>query len=147
MPKQVKIEAATSKETPGVRKGPAKRERMEKRIDLTYGVGRIDRMMKKMRLAERTGISGAVFMAATLEYMTVELVEMATAEAKRQGRSRIKPADLQRAICSDPEMLKLFANAQIHEGGYRSNEGRTRNIPEALFPDKKKKGKNAAPED
>ena len=148
MPKQVKNEAPASKlKDMGARKNRKKPERMERRIDLTYGVGRIDRMMKKMRLAERTGISGAVFMAATLEYMTMELVEMVTNEAKRSGRGRIKPCDLQRAICSDPEMLKLFANSQIHEGGYRSNEGRTRNIPEALFPDKKKKVKQGANED
>ena len=73
----------------GTRASKAKPERAEKKIGLTFPIGRIDSQMKHMRLSERTGRSGAVFMAAVLEYLCNELVEVAGQEALAKNRKRI----------------------------------------------------------
>ena len=126
----------------GTRGTKAKPERAEKKIGLTFPVGRIDTQMKHMRLADRTGRSGAVFMAAVLEYLTNELLEVAGQEALAKGRKRITPADIQKGICGDAEMQQMFANINISDGGYRSQEGQRSLVHQVLFP--AKKGKKAA---
>ena len=68
--------------------------RQEARLGLSFPIGRIDRRLKQMRLAERTGRSGAIFMAAVLEYLCSELLEVAGLEAQRKNRLRIKPEDI-----------------------------------------------------
>ena len=56
-------------------------ERAEKRVGLVWPVGRVDRLMKRMRLADRSSRSGAVFMSAFLEYICNELLDIAGQEA------------------------------------------------------------------
>ena len=55
--------------------------RQEARLGLTFPIGRIDRRLKQLRLSERTGRSSAIFMAAVLEYLCSELLEVAGHEA------------------------------------------------------------------
>ena len=42
-----------------------------------YPVGRLNRLLKHARLAERTSTSAGAFMAGVLEYITAEILELA----------------------------------------------------------------------
>ena len=48
-----------------------------RKADTIFPVGRINRMIRQGRYAERIGNSAGVFMAAVLEYITAELLEAA----------------------------------------------------------------------
>ena len=47
------------------------------RAGLTFPVGRIARLLRQGRYSGRLGKSAAVFMAATLEYVVTEVLELA----------------------------------------------------------------------
>ena len=145
MPAARKSDATTKKgKAKSTRKNASqedpKKQRLEKQLGLTYGVGRLGRMMRKMHLAQNMGMSAAVFMAGVLDYITSEMLEGAGIVAEQhkpsgQKRPKIKPRHLQLSVRTDPEFEKFMANCQISDGGVIPN------INEILFPPKKgKKG-------
>lgn len=80
-------------------------------------------------------------MAAVLEYLSVEILEMAGEAAKEAGKKVITPRHLQLAVRNDEELNKMMAQITLSEGGVLPN------IQPALFPNKGKKGKRAADAD
>lgn len=58
---------------------------------LVFPVGRIERHLKHGRFAKRIGAGAPIFMAAVLEYLTAEVLELAANIAKKDGRLRITP--------------------------------------------------------
>ena len=60
-------------------------------------------------------------MAAVLEYMACEILELAGQAANEAGMKTIKPRHLQLAVRNDEELAKLMAATMISEGGYMSN--------------------------
>lgn len=61
------------------------------RAGVTFPVGRLARLMRQGRYSERLGKSAAVFMAAVLEYVVTEVLELATDMAKQQNKLRVTP--------------------------------------------------------
>ena len=98
-----------------------------------FGTGRIMRYLKKGRYSDRVGIGAAVFMAATLDYLTSEILEIAGNITEQHKKKMITPRHIQLGIRNDEELAKLMANIQISDGGSISN------INEFLFPKKTKK--------
>ena len=84
---------------------------------LTFPVGRIHRRLREGRYAERIGSGAPIFMAAVLEYICVEVLELAGNVTIDGNRARITPQHICLAIRNDPELSKLFANVVIPEGG------------------------------
>ena len=107
------------------------------RCDLAFPVGRCNRMIKQGRFADQTGVGAGVFMAAVLEYLTSEILELAGENCKVDKRTRITPRHIQLAVRNDPEINKLMCEAMIAEGGVLPN------IEDALFPRKKGKADDA----
>ena len=64
------------------------------KIGLIFPVGRLGRYLKSGRYAERVGKGGAVFMAAVLEYMICEILELAGEACHEAGMKTIKPRHL-----------------------------------------------------
>ena len=91
------------------------------KVGLIFPVARLGRHLKGGRYAERVGKSGAVFMAAVLEYMVCEILELAGQAATEAGKNRIAPRHLQLAVRNDEELAKLMASTMISNGGYMSN--------------------------
>ena len=78
-------------------------------------------MIKQGRFSERTSKSSGVFMAAVLEYIVCEIVELASNAAQEQNKTTITPRHLQLALSNDEELNKLFHAAVIAKGGVTPN--------------------------
>ena len=103
---------------------------------LQFPVGRLSRYLKKGGYSKRVGGAAPVYMAAVLEYLTAEVLELAGNAAKDNKKMRINPRHIQLAVRNDDEFNQFFGNAVIAAGGVLPN------INEALLPAKKgKKGK------
>ncbi|KAJ3023563.1 Histone H2AX [Thoreauomyces humboldtii] len=102
------------------------------RAGLQFPVGRIHRMLRKGNYAQRVGAGAPVYMAAVLEYLGAEILELAGNAARDNKKSRIIPRHLQLAIRNDEELNKLLGNVTIAQGGVLPN------IHQILLPTKTK---------
>merc|ERR1740138_1164282 len=84
---------------------------------LQFPVGRIARFLKRGRYTERVGAGAPVYLAAVLEYLAAEVLELAGNAAKDHKKSRINPRHILLAVRNDEELNKLLANTTISEGG------------------------------
>ncbi|XP_063727282.1 uncharacterized protein LOC134854854 [Symsagittifera roscoffensis] len=92
----------------GLGKVGAKAKTRSSRAGLQFPVGRIHRFIRKGNYAERVGAGAPVYLAAVLEYLTAEILELAGNAAKDNKKSRIIPRHLQLAIRNDEELNKLL---------------------------------------
>ena len=102
---------------------------------LQFPVGRMARYLRQGGFAKRVGAGAPVYMAAVLEYLTAELLELAGNAAKDNKRSRVTPRHIQLAVRNDEELNKFLGGVTVAQGGVLPN------IHAVLLP-KKKKGKN-----
>jgi histone H2A len=96
-------------------------ETRSKRAGLTFPVGRIHRMLKKGHYADRIGAGSSVYLAAVLEYLTAEILELAGNAARDNKKSRIIPRHLQLAIRNDEELNRILQGVTISQGGVLPN--------------------------
>ena len=75
-------------------------------------------------------------MAAVLEYIVAEVLELAGNAAKANKKMRIIPRHIQLAVGNDDELNSFFGSAIIAAGGVLPN------INAALLPEKKGKKKH-----
>uniref|UniRef100_A0A8C8S665 Histone H2A n=1 Tax=Pelusios castaneus TaxID=367368 RepID=A0A8C8S665_9SAUR len=108
------------------------------RAGLLFSVGRIDRLLRKGQFADRVGAGAPVYMAAVLQYLTHEIVDIAGEVAIRSKKRRISPRHLQLAIHSDSELKKLLGGVTVSQGGVLPL-----NQP-GLLPSKKRNGKRSS---
>jgi len=104
---------------------------------LQFPVGRIARYLKKGGYANRVGGGAPVYMAAVLEYLAAEILELAGNAARDNKKTRIIPRHIQLAVRNDEELNKLLGGVTIASGGVLPN------IHAVLMPKKsaEKKGK------
>ncbi|XP_075450541.1 histone H2A-like [Ascaphus truei] len=101
---------------------------------LTFPVGRIHRLLKKGNYANRIGTGSAVYLAAVLEYLCAEILELAGNAARDNKKGRMTPRHFKLAIGNDDELNKLFEGITIAQGGVLPN------IHAQLVPKKTSKG-------
>lgn len=120
-------------------KAKAKAKSRSSRAGLQFPVGRIHRLMRKGHYADRIGSGAPVYLAAVLEYLSAEILELAGNAARDNKRARIIPRHLQLAVRNDEELNKLLSGVTIAAGGVLPN------IQTALLPKKSKelKGKSS----
>lgn len=86
------------------------------RAGLIFPVGRILRIMKSGRLAERVSDKSAVAIAAVLEYLSAEIIELAGDQAKEERSMKkymIKPRHITLAIRGDEELNEVVGGHVI----------------------------------
>jgi histone H2A len=106
---------------------------------LQFPVGRIGRYLRQGKFATRMGAGAPVYLAAVLEYLCAEILELAGNAARDNKKSRIIPRHISLAVKNDEELNKLLGNVTIAQGGVLPN------IHAVLLPSKAKvKGDKSA---
>lgn len=88
---------------------------------LQFPVGRVHRYLKKGNFAKRVGSGAPVYLAAVLEYLAAEILELAGNAARDNKKNRINPRHVQLAVRNDEELNKLLAGVTIAQGGVLPN--------------------------
>jgi len=113
----------TSKKTKSskkVKSGGELKSRSQK-AGLTFPVGRLHRHLKEGQFAQRVGVGAPVYLAAVLEYLTAEILDLAGNASRDNKRVRIIPRHIMLAIRNDEELNKLLSNVHITAGGVIPN--------------------------
>lgn len=102
--------------------GKSKGSRSSK-AGLIFPVGRIGSMLRGGRYAKRVGASSAVYLAAVLEYLTAELLELsAKVVAQQKNKSkRITPRAVTVAVRHDDDLGTLLKDVTVSRGGVIPN--------------------------
>uniref|UniRef100_A0AAZ1XPY6 Histone H2A n=1 Tax=Oreochromis aureus TaxID=47969 RepID=A0AAZ1XPY6_OREAU len=103
-------------------KARAKAKTRSSRAGLQFPVGRVHRLLRKGNYAGACGSRRPVYLAAVLEYLTAEILELAGNAARDNKKTRIIPRHLQLAVLT------------IAQGGVLPN------IQAVLLPKKTEKG-------
>ena len=114
-------------------KSKSKPKSRSSRAGLQFPVGRIHRLLRNGNYSERVGAGAPVYLAAVLEYLSAEVLELAGNAARDNKKSRIFPRHLQLAIRNDEELNKLLGGVTIAQGGVLPN------IQSVLLPKKSAK--------
>ena len=70
------------------------------RAGLQFPVGRIHRLLRKGNYGERVGAGAPVYLAAVLEYLSAEILELAGNAARDNKKTRIIPRQLLQLLTS-----------------------------------------------
>ncbi|KAL9447289.1 hypothetical protein AB3S75_014878 [Citrus x aurantiifolia] len=107
----------------GGRRGGGQRTKISKSVKagLQFPVGRIARFLKKGRYAQRMGSGAPIYMAAVLEYLAAEVLELAGNAARDNKKNRINPRHVLLAVRNDDELGKLLQGVTIASGGVLPN--------------------------
>uniref|UniRef100_A0A4X2LC31 Histone H2A n=1 Tax=Vombatus ursinus TaxID=29139 RepID=A0A4X2LC31_VOMUR len=89
------------------------------RAQLQFPVSRVERFLRQGHYAQRLASGAPVFLAAVLEYLTAEILELAGNAARDNQKSRIAPRHVQLAVRNDAELNQLFGHVTISQGGHK----------------------------
>ena len=131
-----KLIAKMSGRGKGKAKGSKSKSRSS-RAGLQFPVGRLHRHLRKGNYAQRVGAGAPVYMAAVLEYLSAEILELAGNAARDNKKTRIIPRHLQLAVRNDEELNRLLGGVTIAQGGVLPN------IQSVLLPKKAEKKSKA----
>ena len=105
----------------GKGKGSGKSNSKSARAGLQFPVARVGRYLKKGNYTQRLGSGAPVYMAAVLEYLAAEILELAGNAARDNKKKTIAPRHVQLAVRNDEELNKLLGGVTIAAGGVLPN--------------------------
>jgi len=102
-------------------KARSKGKSRSSRAGLQFPVSRIHRHLRKGSYSERVAGGSPVYLAAVLEYLSAEILELAGNAARDNKKTRIIPRHLQLAVRNDEELNRLLNHVTIAQGGVLPN--------------------------
>jgi histone H2A len=107
------------------KKVAAKGVKSAKKSGLVFPVGRIGSKLRKGRYSKRVSTAAAVYMAATLEFLTAEMLELAASVVKKANEKksksgktkRITPRSITLGVRHDADMGSLLKDVVLAKGG------------------------------
>ena len=110
-----------SSKKPARKGGKAKAVSRSAKAGLQFPVGRVARYLKKGRYAKAVGAGAPVYLAAVMEYLAAEILELAGNAARDNKKARIVPRHITLAVKNDEELNKLLGGVTIAAGGVLPN--------------------------
>ena len=103
--------------------GNAEKKRISSssKAGLQFPVGRVNRLLKRGNYSRRVGAGAGVYLAAVMEYLAAEILELAGNAARDNKKKRVIPRHIQLAIRNDEELNKLLRGVTISQGGVLPN--------------------------
>ncbi|CAF1070322.1 unnamed protein product [Adineta ricciae] len=105
----------------GSGKARSKGKSRSMRAGLQFPVSRVHRHLRKGSYSERVAGGSPVYLAAVLEYLSAEILELAGNAARDNKKTRIIPRHLQLAVRNDEELNRLLNSVTIAQGGVLPN--------------------------
>ncbi|NP_001080881.1 core histone macro-H2A.2 isoform X1 [Xenopus laevis] len=87
------------------------------RAGVIFPVGRMMRYLRRGTHKYRIGMGAPVYMAAVIEYLAAEILELAGNAARDNKKSRITPRHILLAVANDEELNQLLRGVTIASGG------------------------------
>lgn len=132
------VAVQAQKETPGVKGRKAgKTGTRSFKAGLQFPVTRTEHMMMELATADRKTSGAAVYLAAVLEYLAAEVIELSGNAARDYKKRRITPRHIILAIRNDEELNNLYSET-VFSGGVLPNIHSVL-IPQAAKAEKKPK--------
>ncbi|EPY82106.1 core histone macro-H2A.1 isoform 2 [Camelus ferus] len=103
LPAELPDNRATAMSSRGGKKKSTKTSRSAK-AGVIFPVGRMLRYIKKGHPKYRIGVGAPVYMAAVLEYLTAEILELAGNAARDNKKGRVTPRHILLAVANDEEL-------------------------------------------
>eukprot|EP00092_Neocalanus_flemingeri_P032085 GFUD01034873.1.p1 GENE.GFUD01034873.1~~GFUD01034873.1.p1 ORF type:complete len:310 (-),score=89.67 GFUD01034873.1:120-1049(-) len=98
---------------------PKPRQSKTRRAGLVMSVARVLARLKAGRYSRRVGVTGAVYLAAVLEYLVAEVLELAGNCASFFRKKRVFPRCIQLSLLHDKELNQLTRGVIVPQGGVR----------------------------
>lgn len=117
----------------GKGKAKAVRKSRSAKAGLQFPVSRVHRFLRKGNYSKKIGSGASVYLAAVMEYLTAEVLELAGNASRDNKKKRIIPRHLLLAIRNDEELNNLLSKVTISQGGVLPN------IQSVLLPKKSHK--------
>ena len=91
----------------------------KKNSGLIFPTGRVGTALRKGRYAKRVSATAGVYLAAVLEYLTAELLELSTKahNAAKKKTTRLTPRAVCLAVRNDQDLGDLLKNVTFTRGG------------------------------
>lgn len=104
-----------------------KRVTTEKKAKLQFKVSRCKTILQRHQSKDTPNIAptAAIYLAAVVEYVCAEIIELSNIQAREDNRSRITHIDVKNAIRKDAELSELFNGMILGTGVYDKIEDDT----------------------
>lgn len=87
------------------------------RAGVLFPVARMQRYLKRDTHHFRIGAGAPVYMAAVIEYLTAEILELAGNAARDNKKTRVTPRHILLAVANDEELHQMLKHVTIASGG------------------------------